>query len=201
MTLAEGGSAAPVHISSDFSVHNSVQVLPAQAVASKTTVFGVPAKMVAGQRHEFSVTPKDLWGNDGAHGASIEAVLEPLEKGEDKTKCLVSKGVGGALIVVAECFKSGQYLLCVNLRREGDGASEEMIAQKRLTIEEATTDATSCAILSYWPERGAVAGIAAGFLIQVCAGVCVRVCVCDLHRLRVSWRMILQLLVLLSSGL
>ena len=167
MTLSEGHSPAPVHISNAFSVQNSIQVIPGRAAASNTLVHGVPGKMVAGQRHEFTVTPMDAWGNAGATGASIEAFLEPLADGAERIACLVSHGLGGALHVAAESCKSGAYQLCVQLCPEGSKSSVEIIAQKRVVVEDAATDASSCTILSYWPDRGAVAGIAAGFLIQV----------------------------------
>ena len=141
--------------------------MPSHAVASKTTVFGIPSKMVAGQRHEFSVIPKDIWGNPGATGATVEALLDPILHDAEQTKCLVLKGAGGSLTVSAECLKSGMYSLSVYLRHDSGSCSEEIIVQKRLTVEDAATAATSCSVLSYWPERGAVAGIAAGFLIQV----------------------------------
>lgn len=143
---AAGGSAA-------------LTVRPAAAAAATSTASSLPARLVAGVPAEFTVTPRDAWGNAGAHGAALEAALVPVGGGA-AVPGRVAEGNEGTLRVTLAPTAAGAFRLVARL-------AGQPLLEAEVAVEGAATHAGRTTLGAFWPECGAVAGSASGFVIRV----------------------------------
>ena len=76
--------------------------------------------------------------------------------------CTGARGV--AVTLLAQ--QTGEYTLRISHMRDAS-VEQELVAECAVCIEEACACAGTSTVTGFWPEQGALAGVPAGFIVQV----------------------------------